>query len=226
MTDKEASIQQLEEKIDHTLWSLERRDDIDRALAVYRRVEAKLMSLDIPRNGPNYIQQQRVLAYCLMRQGNVLRQLGRPQEALALSQREITAARASGDDIALARSLMSAGVNHIVSGQIEQGRQMLDDASALFERGDSDDHQQGLGWYWIVQADLINGGVLEEAASEAISAATQALEILMPIENWAGVARAYAARARTHDAIGEAAAAAMDRKAQSTYESKAMLAEK
>ena len=53
----------------------------------------------------------------LMRQGNILRQMGKSGQALALSEREIAAARASQNGITLARSLMSNGTNQIVAGQ-------------------------------------------------------------------------------------------------------------
>ena len=49
---------------------------------------------------------------------------------------------------------------------------------------------------------------------------TRALEILMPIENWPGVARAYAARATVYEKLGNDAEAAKDRQEQKEYESK------
>ena len=93
-------------------------------------------------------------------------------------------------------------------------------ARDLFECGDSYDHQQGLGWYWILQADLTNAGMLSGEPAEVLAMAQRALEILEPIENWPGVARAYAARAAAHAQLGEEEAAAYDRLQQQAAESK------
>ena len=94
------------------------------------------------------------------------------------------------------------------------------EACELFEEGDSYDHQQGLGWYWILQADLANAGIIDRQPSEVIEIADRVLKILKPIENWPGVARAYAARAKAHEVIGNEDEAAKDCKEQKYYESK------
>ena len=142
--------------------------------------------LGISVDDPAYTEEQRVLSYCLMRQGNILRQMEKPQQALEISEREISAARASGDEITLARSLMSNGVNRIVTGGKERGLQMISEAQLLFKKGDSSDHRQGLGWTWILQADLANARLVEREPAEVIEMATRALDILTPIENWPG----------------------------------------
>ena len=48
--------------------------------------------------------------------------------------------------------------------------------------------------------------------------AGRSLAILNPIENWPGVARAFAARAKAHESIGNEDEAAGDRKEQQYYE--------
>jgi len=153
-----------------------------------------------------------------MRQGNILRQMGQTLEALELGEREIPAAQASGDELTLARSLMSNGTNLIVGGEVERGLIMVEEARSLFEAGDSDDFKQGLGWYWILQADLANAGLVDIQATEVIQAADQAFAILSPLENWPGVARAYAGRAQAYESIGDDSAAAADRQNQGYYE--------
>jgi hypothetical protein len=139
---------------------------------------------------------------------------------MSLSELEIAAARASDDQITLARSLMSNGTNHIVIGKIEQGMELLEEARPLFESGDSYDHKQGLGWYWVLQADLMNAVLIAGGPSEVSETIDRALAILLSIENWPGVARAYAARAQAHERLGDSIAAAADREAQQQYESK------
>lgn len=218
MTEITAAIKRCEGEIEAALASLEQSGQLNEALAAYRAVEAKLEALDLASEHLAYAEKQRVLAYCLMRQSNILRQIGQAQEAVELSEREITAARASGDDVTLARSLMSYGANRIVRGEVEQGLAFIEEARSLFESGDGYDHKQGLGWYWILRADLGNAGILPGEVSEVVDAAGQALAILLPLENWPGVARAYAARAQAHEALGDSNAAAADREAQSRYE--------
>ena len=179
-----------------------------------------LQRLGLEPGNPAYAEQQRVLSYCLMRQGNILRMLQRPQEALEIGKREITAARLSGDEIALGRSLMSTGTNLIVAAKVKEGLTLLDGARVVFENGASYDHKQGLGWYWILQADLANAGLIEKEPAEVIEFASHALDVLEPIENWPGVARGYAARAQAREKLGDRAGAAGDRQKQQLAESK------
>lgn len=218
MKDKIEIIMQIENQIEKGLWDFEVKEHLDEALKIYQQAETELLDLNILPQDPDYSEQQRVLSYCLMRLGNILRQLGKPAEAAAYSERELAAARASGDQITLARSLMSNGTNLIVSGSLETGLQQLEEARRLFEMGKSHDHQQGLGWYWILQADLANAGMLKKEPAEVVEIAGRALEVLEPIENWPGVARAYAARAKAHERLGNEGAAREDRRQQEACE--------
>ena len=220
MNNASEVIREIENQIETALHELELCEKLDRAFEAYRLSEAQLIGLDIGPNDPEYIDQQRVLSYCLMRQGNILRQLGKPEEALALGDREILAARLSRDDITLARALMSNGTNLIVAGKVDEGLNLIDAAKELFEKGTSYDHKQGLGWYLILQADLANAGLTKKDPAEVAKIATQALEILEPIENWPGVARAYGARSIACEKLGDHAAASQDKNHQKTAESK------
>jgi hypothetical protein len=225
VSDPITVIKQYEDRIENALWSLEVLGDIDGALAVYQAVEADLEALSITSDHIAYSEGQRVLAYCLLRQSNIHRQLGQTTEARELGEREVVAARASDDQLTLARSLMSNGTNLIVGGEIEHGLSMVEEARNLFEAGDSDEFKQGLGWYWILQADLANAGLVDLHKTDVVHAADQALAILTPLENWPGIARAYAARAQAYESIGDEAAAAADRQEQGYYEDKAVSSE-
>ena len=220
MNERSAAIKSIEDQIEKALWDFEVHEKLDQALDVYKDAEAKLTSLQVEQSELEFAEVQRVLSYCLMRQGNILRQLGKPQEALALSDREIAAARASGDEITLGRSLMSNGTNLVVAGELEQGLAMLEQAREQFEKGDSFDHRQGLGWYWLLLADLANAGMITKSPQEVIEITTRALEILEPIENWPGVARGYAARVKAHETLGETEEAVKDLEAQKLFEDK------
>jgi tetratricopeptide (TPR) repeat protein len=213
-------IKQYEDRIENALWSLEVPGQLDEALVEYHAVETDLDALSISPDHPAYSECQRVLAYCLLRQSNILRQLGQTVEAQELGEREMTAARACGDQLTLARSLMSNGTNLIVGGEVERGLSMVEEARNHFETDDNDEFKQGLGWYWVLQADLMNAGLIDGQASEVVIAADQALTILSPLQNWTGVARAYAARAQANESIGDEAAAAEDRQKQGYYEDK------
>jgi tetratricopeptide (TPR) repeat protein len=215
-----SAIQQHEDRIEDALWSYEVKGQLEDALNEYRAVETDLAALSISSDQAEYPECQRVLAYCLMRQGNILRQMGQTLEALELGKREVAAAQASGDELTLARSLMSNGTNLIVGSEVERGLSMVEEARSLFEAGDSDDFKQGLGWYWILQADLANAGLVDIQATEVVQAADRALAILTLLENWPGIARAYAARAQAYENIGDEAAAAADRQEQGYYEDK------
>jgi tetratricopeptide (TPR) repeat protein len=210
----------IENQIENGLHELELHDKLEKALKCYRQAESRLTELHIGQDEPEFAEQQRVLSYCLMRQGNILRQLGKPDEALALSEQEIIAARHSADDITLARALMSNGTNLIVSGKIDDGLKLIDEARQVFEQGESYDHRQGLGWYWILQADLANAGLIKKDPVDLENIASQALEILEPLENWPGVARAYAARSIAREKLGDQAGANLDREKQALAQSK------
>ena len=220
MIKDSAEVKEIEHQIESALWDLELHNKHDQALETYRGAEARLEELDITANNPAYKEQQRVLAYCLMRQGNILRQMDKPGNAQHLGEREIAAARNSGDGITLARALMSNGTNFIVTGEITTGLGLIEEAHRLLELGDSYDHRQSLGWYWILQADLANAGLVKKEPFEVIEFATHALDILEPINNWPGMARAYAARAKAYENMGDADKAAKDRQEQKLSESK------
>jgi len=225
MDKRTKEIIEIEKQIEDALWSLELHDEIDKALDIYQEAETSLDALEIPTEDPSYAELQRVLAYCLMRQGNLLRQKEKTEEALALGEREIAAARASKDDVTLARSLMSNGTNRILVGEAEKGLGLLEEAHGIFQQGESYDHQQGLGWYWILQADLANAGIIEREPAKILEITGRALAILKPIENWPGVARAYEARVAAHRQMGNEEDATGDRKEQQFYESKVESAE-
>jgi hypothetical protein len=219
MDAKLTRIKECEARIEEALWSLEIAGENEKALKAYQAAEAELGVFLGDPTGPVVAEAQRVLAYCLMREGNVLRVLGRSEEAGRLSEREIVAARASGHSLTLARSLMSHGTNLIVGGHADEGSRLLEEARTLFSGGDSPDHRQGLGWCWILRADLMNAGLLTWDAGAVVAAAESALSLLLPIENWPGVARAYAARAQARERLGDPAAAS-DRAAQRDAEAR------
>ena len=107
MTSTADRIRECEERAEKALWSLEVAGRSAEALAIYEQASADLEQVLAHCDSATAQDAQRALAYCLMRQGNMLRVLGRAEEAARASEREIAAARASGNPLTLARSLLS-----------------------------------------------------------------------------------------------------------------------
>ena len=157
-------------------------------------------------------------AYLYMREANALRVLGRPAEATALGEKELEAALASGDGITIARAMFSLGGTYLANGEVERGLKYLDDSKPMFEHGDDYDHKQGLGWWHIIQADIRNANIVNETPEAAMAMADKALEILRPLKNWPGIARAHEARAKACERMGDPEAARLARTAQKMAE--------
>jgi hypothetical protein len=101
---------------------------------------------------------------------------------------------------------------------MEKGLDRLEEARKIFENGNTFDYQQGLGWFWILQADLANTGIIVRQSSEILQFTGKALEILTQLKNWPGVARAYAARAMVYEKLGDKKCAEKDRAKQKLFE--------
>lgn len=218
--DTARQIQEGEARVDSALAEFEQQERLEEALQRYEGVAADLERLEIDPQSPDYREQQRVLAYAYLRIGNALRQLNRKEEALQAGKKELECARNSGDDIALARTLMNFGATLLATGDVARGLDYVEQARPLFEQGDTFDHKQGLGWYWILRAELALAGLTEDEPESILGFTDTALEILEPIENWAGVARAYGLRAKVHESKGRADAASADRSRQAEYQAR------
>ncbi len=222
MSDFQTILQNLQHRTDETLDTLERENRWEEALEIYHAAGAEVDGLDIRRDDPAYKlayrEARRVRAYLYMREANALRVLGRPAEATALGEKELEAALASGVGITIARAMFSLGGTYLANGDVERGLKFLNDSKPMFEHGDDYDHRQGLGWWYIIQADIRNAGILPDAPEAAAAMADKALELLRPLKNWPGVARAHEARAKAYERMGDAEAARLARTAQKMAE--------
>jgi tetratricopeptide (TPR) repeat protein len=216
--DMAERIEEAEARIDSTLNDLEKQQKLEEALERYQAEVAALEELETEPGGRDHSERYRVLAYGYLRIGNVLRQLGRGDDALKAGESELHYARGSGDDLTLGRTYMNFGTTLLMSGEAERGLSLIEKSKPLFEAGDDFDSKQGLGWYWILQTELALAGLKPLDPKDQLAAADRALEILMPIENWAGVARAYGLRARIHQSQGNEAEAAADLERQVEYQ--------
>lgn len=196
---------QFEKDIESALWNLETEGHEESALAVYQSVtsdlEAALASEAVER-----ADALRVLSYGYLRQANLVRVSGDLSKARELGEKSIELGRESGDTLSLARAL----VNHAPTLAVLKDpslKSVLDDSLSLFSAGSSKDHAQGVGWYWILVADICAAGLMPGGPNEMIAAAERALQVLTPIENWQGIARAYSALERAYKMSGDMDAA-------------------
>jgi hypothetical protein len=223
MTDFEAALKDLQTRTDSTLEALEQDQRWSEALEMYQLAGAEVDALPIPRDDARYKgayrEAKRVRAYLYLREANALRALGRPQEAAALGEKEVEAAWASGDMITIARSTFSLGGTCLANGEIERGLKLLQDSKGMFEHGQGEDFQQGLGWWHIIQADIRNNGMVPDSPESALALANHALELLRPLKNWPGVARAHAARAKVYDQLKDDEQARLARAAEQMAQS-------
>ncbi len=218
MTDFTSLLEALEHRTDDALGSLEQDEQWAEALAVYQRAGAEIDALEIPRAAEAYKNARRLRAYLYLREANAWRALGRPAEAEPLGHLELEAAMASGDSLSIARAMFSLGATSLSNGEIERGLKFLDDSKPMFEHQEDFDHRQGLGWWYIIQADISNGNLARTEPQYALEMANKALEILRPLNNWPGIARAHAARAKASERLGDAETAKLARTAQKMAE--------
>lgn len=80
MTETIKFLRYLEGQIERALWDLEVHDDLEKALEIYHDAESKLTALEIPPGDPAFPEQQPLLAYCLMRESNLLRQMDKSSD--------------------------------------------------------------------------------------------------------------------------------------------------
>jgi hypothetical protein len=204
------TIQEYEILIARAFEEHERSRRFSEALVAYREIEHGLEGLEISPASDSHHERQRVLAACLDRQARILLRLGRRQEAQQVAARQLNAARAAGDLLAIAHALMCSGHIRLLSGDRRSGAHALSEARRLFESGDSPEQRLGLGEYWTLLAELMNAGTLPGGPGEAHRAADRALAALTPVHDRTALARAYKARAEANAALGEEQAAAED----------------
>ena len=207
---------ELEQRTEAALGTLEQDNRWEEALVIYRAAGAEVdrLTAGVPRKDPLYRPARKLRAYLYLREANALRALGREAEAAPLGELELSAAMASGEGLSIARAMFSLGTTCLVNGQAERGLRLIGESKAMFEHVDEPEYKQGLGWWYLVQADLSAAGLVDTSAGYALECAQTALAILRPLNNWAGIARAHAARAAAYDRLGDTRAAQVARTAE------------
>lgn len=190
-----------EEQIEDALWELEVKGNEESALSVYRRVTSEL-EVAMEAGDVDEADARRVLSYGYLRQANIVRGQGALGDARALGEKSVDFGRASGDGVALARAFLNHAAT-LAMMKHPDVKQLLDECLALFSSGSSDDHMQGVGWHWILVADLCSAGLLPGGATAVIAAAEEALQALIPIKNWQGIARAHSSLEHAYKENGD-----------------------
>ncbi len=216
MTDLATQLGELENRTQVALGTLEQDNQWAEALDIYRTAGAEVDALmqGVARSDPLYRPARKLRAYLYLREANALRALGREAEAAPLAELELSAAMASGEGLSIARAMFSLGTTCLVNGQPERGLQLIEQSKPMFEHVAEPEYQQGLGWWYIVQADLSAAGLVPTSAAYALECAQTALSLLRPLNNWPGIARAHAARAQAYDRLGDEPAARVARTAE------------
>jgi hypothetical protein len=197
-------IAQWEERLEAALWNDERDGSIDAAYEVFREGSAVLGSLDTGGDERAERERLRVLCYALLRESNALRRLDRIEEASAKDAEGLRIARLSDDSVSVGRMMLSIAGTSFAGGDGERGRRYLVESRALFAAGSTPDHVQGLGWTWVLEADVGNAKLVDLDPGEIVAACEEALRLLEPINNWPGIARAYEAEAVALAILGDA----------------------
>lgn len=83
----------------------------------------------------------------------MLRLLKRLDKVTIVNKKEIESTKLSGNTITYAQSLFSTGINLLSNRKMEEGLALLNMARKSFEVGNTPEHKQGVGWYWIILAD-------------------------------------------------------------------------
>lgn len=207
---------ELAQRTEDALGTLEQDGHWEQALAIYRGAGAEVdaLSQGLTRADPLYRPAKKLRAYLYLREANALRALGREAEAAPLAELELSAAMGTGEGLTIARAMLSLGTTCLVNGQVERGRRLIDQAKPMFEHVDEPEYRQALGWWHIVQADLTLAGHLDAPPAYALEAAQAALDLLRPLKNWPGLARAHAARAAAYDRLGDVRQAQVARTAE------------
>jgi len=145
-----------------------------------------------------------IVAYLLLRKGGILLQTAKLSEGERLMREALALAERSRNNLMIGRAKLGLGVLCGSLGRFEEGERLLTEGFLLFSKSDDYDSKQGAGW------SLLNlGGMYSKQGewSEAERNLDKAIEMLIGIKNWVGVASAYELRAKNSLRSGESARA-------------------
>lgn len=201
MTSTDQTTKDFEQRIDQAVAQLENSGKMEQALSAYKEIERGLLETEMTPDME--CERQRVLAYCYMRQANLYRQIGKGKKAEEATVKEVAAAKESGDQVSYGRSLLSDAANKFRHGMGTKGIHLLDMAEEVFNQGESAEHKQGLGWAYILRADLMESRLMPGTDDDIIQFASVAIDVLEPIKNYPGLVRAHSVRARAYERLGK-----------------------
>ncbi len=218
--DATAILDDCEADLEAAVWEGEHAGQLDAARTIVDGVIGRLKGVGCQPDSAIYRRRQGLLAFALMRRANIFRQ-AQDVSAASDADREALAAAETADDLSRGRCLLSMAATDFASGRPTDGLSHLEGARRVLRSGAGEDFQQGIGWSWLLHADVVNAGLVDDGPEQAIVSATKALGILRAIDNWAGVARSYQALAAVEEGLGNQQIAGAIREAANQYEAMA-----
>ena len=213
-------LRKAEEAIEEALWKAVQDLDHQGALETYRQVKALIVSLS-GLSPEMEKERDRVLAYCLMRINNTLVKLGAKDvdAALIRTREALETAERSEDPTQIARCALAHGTQLLNSGRIPEGEEQFSRVILMAEEHpDNEEIQQVLGWTFIVRGQILQGKSLYD---QAIHVLKEAIEVLAPIENNAGLAKANELMAHVYSSLGDQSSSEQCRIRAKEYQEKA-----
>ena len=213
-------LRKAEEAIEEALWKAVQDLDHQGALETYRQVKSLIVSLS-GLSPEMEKERDRVLAFCLIRIDSTLATLGaKDTDAALIRTREaLKTAERSEDPTQIARCALAHGTRLLNSGRIPEGEEQFSRVILMAEEhSDNEEIQQVLGWTFIVRGHILQGKSLYD---QAIHVLKEAIAVLAPIENYAGLAKANKLMARLYASLGDSSSAKECRTRAKEYRAKA-----
>ncbi len=213
-------IKKAEETIEEALWKAVQDFDRQKELETYQQVETLLVSLS-GLSPEMERERDRVLAYCLLRIDDTLIRLGAMDNDAALerTREALETAERSEDQTQIARCALAYGTRLLNAERLPEAEEQFSRVILMAEEHpDNEDIQQVLGWAFLVRAHILLGKSLYD---QAIHVLKEAIAVLAPIKNYAGLARANKLMAQTYTSLGDKPSADECRARAKEYHEKA-----
>jgi tetratricopeptide (TPR) repeat protein len=194
--EKRLDFKTYEKKIDEEALVWEMKQDFAKALEMYDRLLKEIGAV-VPRDAGESREKDAIIAYVMLRKAGVLLETGRLDVGERLMLEGSVMAERSGNSLIAGRAKIGLGALYGSLGRFEESERYLTEAFASFSKGDDTDSKQGAGWSLANLGGLyVKEGKLDQAEEKL----NRAVELLVSIQNWVGVATAYEYKAKLHRA--------------------------
>lgn len=215
-------IRKAEETIEEALWKAVKDLDRQRELKTYREVKALLASLS--ELSPKMEKERdRVLAYCLIRIDATLTKLGASDHDAAVrrTREALETAERSEDQTQITRCALAYGIRLLNSGKLPEAEEQFSRVILMAEEHpDNKEIQKVLGGTFIVRAHILQGKSIYDQALHILK---EAITVLSPVEDHAGLAQANKLLAQIYSGLGDKPSSDQCRARAKEYQEKAKL---